>query len=240
MNKGKNTMIITIGIACFILVLIIFMQFKVVYQTDITSIDTMREEDLKSELANWKSKYESSEQKYTETTETLKKYKDESTSNSKTKTNLQEELENTELMLGKTNVEGPGLIIKLSDPKENQKTELDEMDTEERVSSSELLKIVNYLKDAGAEAISINGQRVVNQTDIVQITDIYIKMNSVRISPPYEIKAIGDAEYLKSSLIGVGYYDKIKGWGQEIEFEESKKITINKYNGNMETKYIEK
>ena len=61
MRKGKNTMIITIGISCFLLVLIIFMQFKVVYQTDITSIDTMREEDLKNELANWKVKYESSE-----------------------------------------------------------------------------------------------------------------------------------------------------------------------------------
>ena len=42
------------------------MQFKVVYQTDITSINTMREEDLKVELANWKSKYDEAEQKYIE------------------------------------------------------------------------------------------------------------------------------------------------------------------------------
>ena len=57
LKKGKITITITIGLACFVLVLIIFMQFKVVYQTDITSINTMREEDLKVELANWKSKY---------------------------------------------------------------------------------------------------------------------------------------------------------------------------------------
>ena len=54
-------MTITIGVAFFVLVLIIFMQFKVVYQSNETSIDTMREEELKTELANWKSKYEDAE-----------------------------------------------------------------------------------------------------------------------------------------------------------------------------------
>ena len=74
MKKRKITMTITIGIAFFVLVLIIFMQFKVVYQSNETSIDTMREEDLKTELANWKSKYEDAEKKYEEVTNTLKKY----------------------------------------------------------------------------------------------------------------------------------------------------------------------
>ena len=72
MKKGKIAIAITIGIVCFILVLIIFMQFKIVYQTDITSIDTMREEDLKTELASWKSKYQDSEEKSKEIEQTLK------------------------------------------------------------------------------------------------------------------------------------------------------------------------
>ena len=90
MKKGKITITITIGIACFVLMLIIFMQFKVVYQTDITSIDNMREEDLKSELANWKSKYEETQEKYNEISETLKKYNEESTTDSEKKKNLQD------------------------------------------------------------------------------------------------------------------------------------------------------
>ena len=81
MKKGKITMTITIGIAFFVLVLIIFMQFKVVYQSNETSIDTMREEELKTELANWKSKYEDVEKKYEEVTTTLKKYNEQSSSN---------------------------------------------------------------------------------------------------------------------------------------------------------------
>ena len=58
MKKGKKTMMVTIGIACFALSCVTFMQFKIVNETDITSIETMREGELRTELANWKSKYE--------------------------------------------------------------------------------------------------------------------------------------------------------------------------------------
>lgn len=242
MIKGKITMTITIGLACFILVLILFMQFKVVNQTDITSIDTMREEDLRTELTNWKTKYDGSEEKFQEVIETLNKYNEKSNSNSETKKNLEEELEESKLMLGLTDVEGPGLIITLEDPKSKSESEESEESIEKRVSASELGIIINYLKDAGAEAISINNQRIVTNTDIVDIGDEnpFIKINGrQRLSSPFEIKVIGDAEYLKSTLIGVGYVNKIKARGQEITFKESKKITINKYDGNLTFKYIE-
>ena len=240
MKKGKITITITIGLACFILMLIIFMQFKVVYQADIISIDTMREEDLKTELATWKSKYNEAEQKYNELSETLKKYNEESSTDSQLKTNLQEELENLELLLGLTNVEGKGIEITLKNPENITEAEKDIEHTEQRIKASELMIIVNYLKDAGAEAISINNQRIVNKTDFAQINDTtYIKINSQMVTAPFTIKAIGDPDYLKASLIGTGYADKIRGWGQTIEFNEPKKVTINKYNGTMDFKYIE-
>ena len=66
MKKGKKTMIITIGIACFALACVMFMQFKIVNETDITLIETMREEELRAELANWKEKYQEVEQQYEE------------------------------------------------------------------------------------------------------------------------------------------------------------------------------
>lgn len=241
MKKGKIAMIITIGIVCFLLVLIIFMQFKVVYQTDITSIDTMRTEDLKTELANWKTKYKESEEKYKEIEEILKKYNEEANSDSNTKKNLEEELENLKLMIGMTDVEGQGLIIKLKDPSNVSESEYEDIEnTKQKITASELMIIVNYLKDAGAEAISINNQRIINKTDFAQITSSgYMKINSQRVSSPFEIKVIGDPDYLKASLIGVGYVEKIKNWGQEINFEESKKVTIKKYDGKIEMKYIE-
>lgn len=240
MKKGKITITITIGLACFVLVLILFMQFKVVYQTDVTSIDTMREEDLKAELASWKSKYEEAEEKYNEISETLKKYNEESTTDAQTKNNLQEELENLELLLGLTDVEGEGIEITLKDPENIEEAEKEIEHTEQRITASQLMIIVNYLKDAGAEAISINNQRIVDKTDFAQINDTtYIKINSQRVTAPFTIKAIGDPDYLKGALIGTGYSDTMKRLGQIVEFNQPKKVTIQKYAGSMDFKYIE-
>ena len=66
MKQGKITMTITIGIACFALVMVMTMQFKIVNETDITSIENMRETELRTELANWKQKYEETNAQYEE------------------------------------------------------------------------------------------------------------------------------------------------------------------------------
>ena len=72
--KGKYTMIISIGLATLILTTVMFTQFKTVEQTDITAIETMRETELRTELANWKTKYEEMEIKLTETESKIAEY----------------------------------------------------------------------------------------------------------------------------------------------------------------------
>ena len=99
MKKGKVIMTVTIGISCFILMMIIFMQFRVVHETEITSIDTMRESELRSELANWKSKCDEIEQRYQEVETKLKSYKEESTTDAKTKETLEAELAHVFLVM---------------------------------------------------------------------------------------------------------------------------------------------
>lgn len=235
-NKGKITLIITIGIACFVLAMIIFMQFKVVRETDITSIDTMREEDLKAELASWKTKYEEVEQRYNEVTEKLKKYNEESSSDAEAKKHLEEELNELNLILGLTDTQGSGLIMNIKDTEETEKLKNDELAPLD--VASELMIIVNTLKEAGAEAISINDQRIVGTSDFVKINS-FIKINGKRITSPYTIKVIGEPDYLKSSIIASGYEAKIRDeYKQEISFEEKKKLTIQKYDGDLTTRYI--
>lgn len=230
MKKGKNVITITIGIACFVLVMIIFMQFKVVHETDITSIDTMRQADLQTELANWKVKYEEVEEKYQETLKTLNKYKQESTSDEEVKGNLEEELESLQMILGKTDVQGKGIIITLKEG----------TDSEKKINEENLLIIVNYLRDAGAEAISINDQRIVNKTDFALIREGFIKVNSQRVVSPFVIKAIGNPDYLKSALVGSGgYQEELQACGHEVTIEEKNRVEIPKYSGDMDTKYVE-
>ena len=86
-------MTITIGIACFVLVLVMLMQFKIVNETDITSIENMREAELKTELANWKSKYDEANKSYEETIAKIEEYKTTKESNEETEKLVDSELE---------------------------------------------------------------------------------------------------------------------------------------------------
>ena len=56
--KNKIKMSISIGFVAFVLIVLMYVQFKTVEETDITAIETMRETELRPELASWKTKYE--------------------------------------------------------------------------------------------------------------------------------------------------------------------------------------
>ena len=232
MKKGKITMIITAGIACFALVLVMTMQFKIVNEADITSIENMRKSELSTELANWKTRYDEVNKQYEETTAMIEEYKNNKESNEETSNLMDSELEQINMSLGKTDVEGQGVVITI---KETDNEEV------EKITSDDLLVIVNALKLAGAEAISINDQRIINMSDIVYIDAAsVIRVNGERILAPYTIKAIGDSSYLESSLVGNGgAIDEMKKKGQDVAIQKENNITIYKYNGDIETKYME-
>ncbi len=230
LKKGKITMIIIAGIVCFILALVMSMQFKIVNETDITSIESMRETELRTELANWKEKYEEANTKYEETISMINEYKETDKSNNETEEVINNELEQINMSLGKTDVQGSGIEVILTD------TNNEEIP---KINADDLLVIVNALKLAGAEAISINDERIINMSDIVDV-DTYIKVNGNRILSPYVIKAIGNQTYLESQLLGNGgYVDDLQKSGYSVEIQKNDNVEILKYNGEIKTKYIE-
>ena len=230
-KKGKITVIITMIVVCFALTLVMSMQFKIVNQTDITSIENMREAELRTELANWKSKYEETNQKYEETIKKIEEYKTTSQSNEETGKLVDEELEQVNLSLGKTDVQGQGIEVTLR-----------ETDNEEiaRINGDDLIVIVNALKLAGAEAISINDERIINMSDIADINETFIKVNGKRILAPYIIKAIGNSSHLETALIGNGgHVDEMKKIGQNVSIDKLNRVKILKYNEDIKLKYVQ-
>ena len=230
MKKGKITMIITIGIACFALVTVMMMQFKVVNETDITAIENMQETELKTELANWKTKYDEINAQYEEITQKIDEYKNDEKSNNEASKLVQEELEQTNTLLGLTDVHGEGIVITLKSGEDVT-----------AISADDLLIMVNALKFAGAEAISINDERIINTTDIVDILDgSFIKVNGQRILEPYIIKVIGNQSHMESAVTGNGgKVQELQTLGHIATIEKDDDIKIEKYNGEIETKYIE-
>ena len=230
MRKGKIAMTITIGIACFALVTVMMMQFKVVNETDITAIEEMQETELKTELASWKTRYEEIDEQYQEVTQRIEEYKNDEVSNNEASQLVQEELEQTNTLLGLTDVYGEGIIITLKSGKDITP-----------ITADDLLIMVNALKFAGAEAISINDERIVNTTDIVYITSgSFIKVNGQRILEPYVIKVIGNQSHMETAVTGTGgKVDELLTLGHVATIEKDNDITIGKYNGEIETKYIQ-
>lgn len=235
-SKERIVMSITIGIACFALMLVMFMQFKVVKQTDITAIETMRESELRLELTSWNEKYNELNERYEELVAKIDEYKNEKESDAQTSQLLEKELEQLNESLGKTDVEGEGIVIQLID---KGGTELSEDVQVENITSTQLLTIINELFASGAEAISLNGHRIIAMSAIYEIGTEFLKINGDRISSPYVINAIGNSDYLKSAVSGKGGgVDNLKELGHETAVNTSKKIKIEKYDKDMTTKYI--
>ncbi len=236
LSKEKVVMSITIGIACFALMLVMFMQFKVVNQTDITAIETMKESELRLELKNWNEKYDELNGRYEELLSKIEEYKNEKESDAKTYQLLETELEQLNESLGKTDVEGEGIVIQLTD---KGGTELSDDVQVENISSTQLLTIINELFSAGAEAISLNGHRVTAMSAVYEIGTEFLKINGDKISSPYIINAIGNADYLKSAVSGKGGgVDQLKELGHETSVDTNKKVKIDKYDKEITTKYM--
>lgn len=227
--KNKNVMAVIIGMVCVILVGIMFAQFKTVEETDITGIESAREAELQTMLSSWKTKYEEIEEKLQDTRSKIVEYEQTINSREEASNLLDEELEQTNLLVGKTNVIGEGVIITLTD------------NDEKSIVASDLRTLVNELKLAGAEAISINNKRILNMTEIVDVNG-RILINEDPTVSPFVVKAIGDQTYLSSalSLKNSGFVDTSTKLGKTVEMREEKNISILAYSGSknqMQFKY---
>lgn len=227
--KGKYIMIFSMGFTAMIFMAIMFTQFKTVEHTDIAEIETMRESELRTELSSYKTKNEEIEIKLKETKEKIEEYKQQIENNKDASILLEKEIADAEKYIGYTEVGGEGIVITLSD---NEIA---------KIRSSEIIKLINELRVAGAEAISINEERVVFTTDIAGINDdAFIAVNTAeryfsKLVSPYVVKAIGNKKYLESAItIKGGFIDEIRAVDKTISYETSDSIIIPKYEGTIE------
>lgn len=228
MEKGKLTMTITIGIVCFLLTTVIFIQVKTINQTNITELEQMRESELKAEISSTKAKTNEIETKLLETNNKIAEYQEVINKGKEASEILANELQESEDLLGKTAVTGEGIIITLSSK-------------DKPITPDDLLELTNELRDAGAEAISINEKRLVYKSYIVYFNGTqYIKMDGDRILEPYVVKVIGNTTHLESAVAQkkYGYIDTKIAEGKNVTLEKSTEITISAYEGKLDFEYV--
>jgi len=143
---------------------------------------------------------------------------------------LLDSLSEQELILGTTVVSGQGVEITISDGEYQIKDEFSKSLTH----ASDIRDIVNLLWYGGAEAISVNNERIVYNTSIDCIVST-VMINSNNYVPPFKINAIGNKYELANLINNSRKLDDIKKRAnkKQIGFNliESDNIKIEKYNG---------
>lgn len=235
--KNKNIICIVLGIMCFALTFGICVQVRTVKSSNSVVSQNYEENNLRAEVLRYKERYDNIFKDLEKAEKQLENERKNSTENNSELEQKEEEIKQGNKMIGLTEVTGEGVIVTLSDSKKEAASVLDPSSL--IVHDADVLCIINELKNAGAEAISINDQRIVPTSSIVCGGNI-IEINGEKTGAPFVIKAIGLPEQLMGALSRQnGYVDILRAASVGVDLKKSNNITIPKYTGVITYKYAQ-
>jgi uncharacterized protein YlxW (UPF0749 family) len=136
---------------------------------------------------------------------------------------------------GLVSVTGSGIIVTIDDSKRPAKP--GENPNLYIIHDDDILKVINELWAAGAEAISINEQRLVVNSEI-RCAGPTLSVNNTRSSPPYELKAIGNPATLETALkMRGGVIETLQFWGIQINIRKQDNIIVPDFKGVFHFEY---
>ena len=239
MNNKKISLIL--GLMCVILSYGIAVQIKTINGTG-TKISTNAEaNELRDAVLKSKEKYDKLYEDLEKMEKILEAERTASTENNTELTQLENSIKEGNKIVGLSEVTGNGIIVKVDDNKTIPLSSWLGDPNYLLVHDIDLIRIVNELKNAGAEAISINDQRIITKTAI-ECDGNVIKINGQKIGAPFTIKAIGFPEALINIERFGGYIDYLKEdrkLNVDVEKVDDGKISIPKYTGTIKFEYAE-
>lgn len=225
---------VSVAAVCLILGFMLAYQFKVLMKQDkALNITNNNSTDITVEIEQYKKEKSELEKKVNELQSKVKSYEDAAAGKSDATKNILNELDNSRLLTGVTDVKGEGVIVYLT-PESN----IFGNNIQDHITDKHLVYIVNELRFAGAEAISINDIRIVSQTGIRNAGNYILIDGDEKVSPSSRItiQAIGDKNLLNSDLSFPEVFADFKGIC-DVKFEKSDNIVIKKYNKTYKFNY---
>lgn len=231
---------IIVGTVCALLGFMLTYQFKLLSAEEEefkSGNEYTTSMEITSEIESLKKQKEEIEKKNNELLSQLKKYETAAADQSELTKEIKKQLDDSRILLGTTEVQGPGVIVYLT-PKN---TAFASGTIGFYATDEELFYIVNELNFAGAEAVSINDKRITSQSGIKSSSNnSTIKINNEDISPKERItiKAIGDKVKLDSALNFPGALDFKNLDAYEIKIEKSDNIKVPKFSKAYKSDYV--
>jgi len=139
------------------------------------------------------------------------------------------------LLAGFTALRGPGVIIKMDDSQ--KKSKAGENPNLYIIHDDDLLRVINELRAAGAEALSVNGQRLIGTSEI-RCAGPTLSVNNIRSASPFEVRAIGDKATLENALkMRGGVQETLGVWGIQMDISATDDVYIPAYKGTRKYEY---
>lgn len=209
---------ISIAVVCLVLGIMLALQYRASYKE--TELLPGRDQELLLKLQNVTEERDSLAQEVVSLRNKL--------TNTGSK-DVKDELQKANLAAGLIPVHGPGIVVTLNDSPRTLQAGSDPNAL--LVHDDDILRVTNDLKASGAEAISVNNQRL-TATSEIRCAGTTILVNTSKIAPPFVIKAIGDPDVLQSGvLIKNGYLDSLKVIGIQVQVQKTQDIQIPAYAG---------
>ena len=151
---------------------------------------------------------------------------------------LNDELQAARIAAGLVAMTGPGLVIQLSDS--TLPVPADGNAQDYLVSGADVLTVVDQLWAAGAEGVSINGERVTVSTAIVDIGGSVV-VNGAYVAAPYQISAIGPSTMFDTLTHQQGFVDFVRArsqtFGIGVSYATPDQVDLPAYAGSMNLRY---
>jgi uncharacterized protein YlxW (UPF0749 family) len=156
---------------------------------------------------------------------------------------IQNQLQWLKTHAGIVEVTGPGISIELDDNKVGaaaaQATKTGTYQPENFIiHDKNLLYLVYELKTAGAEAIAVNNQRIINSSSIRCVGSV-IMVNSTHLAPPYEITAIGNPDNLTKALLNGEEFTYLKSKNFPVKLTTQTFLSIPPYKGTYNNSFAQ-
>ncbi|OPZ86473.1 MAG: hypothetical protein BWY76_00938 [bacterium ADurb.Bin429] len=151
---------------------------------------------------------------------------DSATTDQKLRAELQKVIDDLRVRAGSTAVTGPGIVVIIDDTKLALQNPPDINVNPLLTHDVDLLQVVNELRAAGAEAISINDQRVAGSSAI-RCVGPAINVNNKAVSAPFVVRAIGKPDVLYGAInMPFGILDQLRQMNTQVEVSKREKLTI--------------
>ncbi|WP_096154723.1 MULTISPECIES: DUF881 domain-containing protein [Bacillus] len=197
--KGKH---VVLSFVCLVLGFMVSFSYQLTKaeEKNISDRQWQRDNNIRNTLLQTEERNRQLQQELFEKQDKLRRFEEEIATGEQVLFNLVEDVEKLRMFTGKVKVKGPGVEVALADASY--------VPSEENINNyivheSHVFRVLNELLISGADAVSINGQRVTKNSYIVCNGPV-ITIDGNQYPAPFVISAIGDPDVLIPALNIVG------------------------------------